>query len=438
MWFESISRYQFIGGVKENRKVLKICQRLLSFSLLCIVFICLIIPAHAESFSIDYYVSDVYTKNGTPYVTVDFPVDYACWVRKYNMEIRNEYLNTASINGWIQHRALNNFLFLCYPLGYSGNYIDSAFNRIDITEFPDVFDLETSCNLALTWDSSLTEAVTVTVALEINQVDYTGSTVYESDFLYETVVSSVGPLDDSFTQHIPLNFDVDFNKADDAVGLIMYYIISFSGITDTSDTTGITYVFENERCAFDFSITEEFYEELQKGETNRLLGKIEDHLVEQNKTLDDIYTGGSAGDDLIAGGDRIEDAGAGLGDDIGAIQDFEEEYMGQLDDNIDEVLQAADLTWLYPALGFVQRYLNKIVAAIPSKYLIVFTLPMFFGLFMYIVGHPIRAPRPDTSGDEVTREIFTQTHILTGKGAGSVRSTRTVTTSREIGRVHNE
>lgn len=159
---------------------------------------------------------------------------------------------------------------------------------------------------------------------------------------------------------------------------------------------------------------------------------------EQNEKLDDIISGGSAGEDLMAGSDKLEDAGSDLGDDLGSIQDFEDQYMGQLDDNMDEVIAGADLTWIYPALSFVQRYLNKIVAAIPSKYLIVFTLPMFFGLFMYIVGHPVRAPRPDTSGDEVTRETFTETHILTGKNAGTVRSTRTVTTSREIGRVHNE
>ena len=92
----------------------------------------------------------------------------------------------------------------------------------------------------------------------------------------------------------------------------------------------------------------------------------------------------------------------------------------------------------YDPLMFVQRYLNKIVAGIPSKYLIVFTLPMLFGLFMYIVGHPVRAPRPDTSGDQVTRETFTETTILKGPHAGRVSATRTVTTSQEIGRVHNE
>lgn len=308
--------------MKVNRKLL---QRIISFlGCVCICMYCLFVPAQAESFAIDYYVSDVYTKNGTPYVTVDFPVDYTCWVRKYNSEVRNEYLNTASINGWIQHRALNNFLFHCYPLGYSGNYVDYTFNRINITEFPDVFDLGTSCNLALTWDSSLTESITVTVTLDLYQVDSTGFSIYDSEYLYETSVSSVGPLEDSFTQNIPLNFDVHFNKADDAVGLIMYYDISFSGITDTSDTAGITYVFENERCAFDFSITEEFYQELQKAETNRLLGKIEDHLEEQNQTLDDIFEGtpeqNQQAQDSVGGLKDSTDKLGALGDTMSSVE----------------------------------------------------------------------------------------------------------------------
>lgn len=138
------------------------------------------------------------------------------------------------------------------------------------------------------------------------------------------------------------------------------------------------------------------------------------------------------------GGDKIQDAGDGLGDNIGEIQDFEDQYMGQLEDNLDDIIAGADISMLVAPLSFVQRYLNKIVAGVPSQYLVVFTLPMLFGIFMYIVGHPVRAPQPDRTGDTVTRETFTTSTVLAGPKAGRSTTVRTVTTSREIGRVHNE
>ena len=225
--------------------------------------------------------------------------------------------------------------------------------------------------------------------------------------------------------------------------------ISYDGFVPNEDTTISVSI---NSVTLEFSISSLLRLQQTTGKTNAILSEVEKQLAENgltleevlqqqeqtNDKLDDLISGGSGADDLIAGGDKIENAGSGLGEDIGKIEDFEDQYMGQLEDNLGDVIAGADLTWLYPPLMFVQRYLNKIVAAIPSKYLIVFTLPMLFGLFMYIVGHPVRAPRPDTSGDQVTRETFTETTILKGPNAGRVSATRTVTTSQEIGRVHNE
>lgn len=155
-------------------------------------------------------------------------------------------------------------------------------------------------------------------------------------------------------------------------------------------------------------------------------------------TVTDIFTGGDAGDDLISGGDVIENAGDGLGEDLENIQDFEDQYFAEFDNALDDIIAGADLNYLVSPLAFVQMYLDKIVAGVPSQFLVVFTLPILFGVFLYIVGHPIRAPRPDTSGDTVTRETFRETTVLSGPHEGVVTSTRTVTTSTEIGRVHNE
>ena len=154
--------------------------------------------------------------------------------------------------------------------------------------------------------------------------------------------------------------------------------------------------------------------------------------------LDELVTGGSAGDKVSSGGNKIEQSSGSLSDNMDQIQDFENQQFGNLDAGMGTVIAGGDVSYLVAPLGFIHTYTNKIVAAIPSSYLVVFTLPMLFGVFMFIVGHPIRAPGPDTSGDQVTRETFTTTTVLDGKHKGSTTTTRTVTTSQEIGRRHTE
>lgn len=270
----------------------KFLQRIVSvLGTLCVCVCCLLVPAQAANLSIDYYVSDVYIQKGTPYVTVDFPVDNTCWQRNYNYALRNEYLNTPSISGSIFHSHLDNHTFDCFPLGYIGNYPNEEYNYIDICDFPSVFDVKFSCNLVLTWDSTLTEDITVTITAFFDQWDSDGNLI-DDTYLDQTLSYTIGPLDGVSSQNFVFDFEKkNIVKDDAAVSLDFDYKISFSDIDDQVDTSSVTYVFENERCAFDFSITEEFYEDLQRAESNRLLGKIEDHLAEQNKTLDDILAG---------------------------------------------------------------------------------------------------------------------------------------------------
>ena len=173
-----------------------------------------------------------------------------------------------------------------------------------------------------------------------------------------------------------------------------------------------------------------WFTDLGTGITNAI-SSAADRIVE-------AITGGENADDLKEGADQIGDAGSSLGDNIGFIQDFEDQYIGDLDSNMDIIISGGNFSGIVAPLSFVHRYTNMIVAGIPSNYLVIFTLPILLGIFMYIVGHPIKAPRPDTSGDIVTRETFTETTILSGPGAGRTRTTRTITRSSEIGREHNE
>lgn len=212
------------------------------------------------------------------------------------------------------------------------------------------------------------------------------------------------------------------------------YLFALS-IPDFWVSTDGAVICELEQLSISFSISGLQYQAQQSGKTNQLLEDVKDALADQDKTMDEILSGGSAGDDLMSGSDKLEDAGAGLGNSIGDISDFENAYMGQLDDQLPDILASADLNYLVSPLAFVKMYTDKIVAGVPSQYLLIFTLPALFGIFFYIVGHPIRAPKPDTSGDVVTRETFTTTTVLTGKHAGQTSTVRTVTQSQEIGRV---
>lgn len=166
-----------------------------------------------------------------------------------------------------------------------------------------------------------------------------------------------------------------------------------------------------------FTISSLLRQQQMTGKTNELLKEVERQLADQGKTLDDIrdqmgetneklddiITGGSAGEDLMNKNDQMTDISGDLTQDMDQIQDFEDQYFGQLESNLGDVVDSASLNFLYVPLAFVQRYLDKIVAAIPSKYLVVFTLPMLFGLFLYIVGHPVRAPRPERKSDSESR-----------------------------------
>lgn len=228
--------------------------------------------------------------------------------------------------------------------------------------------------------------------------------------------------------------------------------IDYNDVALETDTTVISLRLQNYYAAFSVPYSALYHLQQQGKLTNEKLTSIDDQLQSNGQTLDDILkqqqsngnklddliSGGDGAQDLYEGSDKVQDAGDGLGDNIGQIHDFEDIYMGELEDNLDDIIAGADVSMLVAPLSFIHNYTNKIVSGVPSQYLVVFTLPMLFGIFMYIVGHPVRAPRPDTSGDIVTRETFTTSTIVGGPKDGHSRSTRTVTTSREIRRIHKE
>ena len=262
-----------------------------------------------------------------------------------------------------------------------------------------------------------------------------------------------------------------FNRVDKAIDLTnvesfnFYFAVDFNGVANENDTASVTVGCDG-YFRLIFSLSAYYREIAAAGKTNALIQEVQTQLAEQGKTFDDVLketqqngekldgiagdiqangdklnemiNGGQAGEDLTDKGDQMSGAGEDLNEGLGDIQDFEDQYMGQLEDNLPDIIAAADFSQLSRPLLWVQFYLNKIVGSIPTTYLVVFTLPMLFGIVMYVLGHPIRAPRPDTSGDIVTRETFTTSTVLAGPKAGRSTTVRTVTQSREIGRVHGE
>lgn len=132
---------------------------------------------------------------------------------------------------------------------------------------------------------------------------------------------------------------------------------------------------------------------------------IIDNISDGVDAIVDAITGGDNADDLQQGADQIGEAGSSLGSNIGSIHDFEDQYFGQLDSNMGTIVSAGNISGIVAPLAFVQRYTNMIVAGIPSNFMVIFTLPILLGIFMFMVNHRIKVPHPDRSGDNVTHEV---------------------------------
>lgn len=132
---------------------------------------------------------------------------------------------------------------------------------------------------------------------------------------------------------------------------------------------------------------------------------IGDFITSGVDAIVDAITGGDNADDLQQGADQIGEAGSSLGSNIGSIHDFEDQYFGQLDSNMGTIISGGNISGIVAPLAFVHRYTNMIVAGIPSNFMVIFTLPILLGIFMFMVNHRIKVPRPDSSGDNVTHEV---------------------------------
>lgn len=374
------------------------------------------VPVRALAlFDYNDYLKNVVVDGDNDICIVQYPLNWASWLVYPPMADVVTAYGSSSVT-WTDPGRSDGSRTGIYLFPFGANYERS----LDLSNIPS--GTTVSCGISIDNSSVSFNTPTVNVSIEYFNSDGVQIATMHSDssFVYESGIFKV------------TNIVLDYPSGAASCN-IRYNIQGFSTLAANTRVTMTLVNFEMQ-----FSISSMYRLQQQTGRTNKLLEEVSQKLEEQGQTLDEILSGGSAGDDLIAGNDKLEDAGNGLGDDIGQIQDFENQYFGQLEDSMGDIVGAGDLTFLVAPLSFCQGYLNKIVAGIPSKYMVIFTLPVLFGIFFYVVQHPIKAPRPDTSGDQVTRETFTTTTVLSGKHAGQSTTTRTVTTSQEIGRVHRE
>lgn len=111
------------------------------------------------------------------------------------------------------------------------------------------------------------------------------------------------------------------------------------------------------------------------------VGEVGDAVGAVGDKVDDLISGGEAGSDL-------SDKSGELSEDIGAIQDFEQEQMDILDENWSELKDSIDFSGFIPALEFVSGYINKAWARLDT-FQVIFFLPLFLGIFFFICN---RAP----------------------------------------------
>lgn len=369
---------------------MKFTPRILALmSVVVLLSAVLIVPALAAPIDYNDYVTKVEVDGENDLVTVTIPAEMA-FVIVFDENNNEYYRGMGKIHDFVMAEEVEYYIEVCpfgYPWGADGV-------GLDLSQIPVGTQIASGFGF-------VTDPYGQVTGISYGSVSY-----YYFPTAYYTATQP-DMVDERFFTDVHI-----VESVDNAEILRIHYLVNYETV---SSPVASIYVEDTKMV---FSISSLLRQQQATGKTNALLKEVESQLVEQGKTLDDIkqqqqqtndklddiINGGSAGEDLIDKNDQLTDIGDDLKENMDQIQDFEDQYFGQFEDNLGDVVDAADISFLYVPLGFVQRYLNKIVAAIPSKYLVVFTLPMLFGLFLYIVGHPVRAPRPERKSDSESRK----------------------------------
>lgn len=146
--------------------------------------------------------------------------------------------------------------------------------------------------------------------------------------------------------------------------------------------------------------------------TDQITGSIEDSTDEITGSIqdatDEIMSGGEQGEILDQKDDALTDTAGVVNDGLASIESFQGQYMDAAAAELQDLVVSADITLLATDMVFVQKYANKIFYSIPDAYVVVFTLPLLFGIVMYVLGHPVRVSRLGNSGDKANNQMTTK------------------------------
>lgn len=372
---------------------------------ICIMFlICAFaLPAGAVSY-IDYndYLTNIVVDGDNDIVTVTIPgnISFSEFFVDDLTNADSEYqLITSSENGRIDYEFTDvtnkRFMYRMYPFGV---YFGDDGYQLDVTNIPNNTTFTFNFTIGGTkYYAYNTPKPSVSYIFYDSAGNYLGSS---TQYLDNT------PLDETFSLTGTLV------KPDGAVSLVLYCNLwEFSPLEVPAP-----FYFVSRDTVMTMSISSLYRLQLESGKTNTILKEVEKQLADQGKTLDevldaqqttnnkldglwgsitegfssmgdklnDLFTGGSAGDKVSGSADDFKNQ-------LGDVEDFQSGIESDLEAGFDEVLDFSGLASLAPAFAFIGKYVNKIWYDMDGLQ-IVFVLAFGIGAFLQLAQHTPRVP----------------------------------------------
>ena len=126
---------------------------------------------------------------------------------------------------------------------------------------------------------------------------------------------------------------------------------------------------------------------------NSSIGNVGDKIDGTNDRLDQIISGGDAGDSLGSAGDKLVGSSGVVSDkadsvvgDIGSVGNFESGLMSDINNTIGKIDVAKSVGKFNTSLAFISNYAQLIFDGV-DEWQVALTLPLFLGLFFGICQH---------------------------------------------------
>lgn len=126
---------------------------------------------------------------------------------------------------------------------------------------------------------------------------------------------------------------------------------------------------------------------------NSSIGNVGDKIDGTNDRLDQIISGGDAGDSLGSAGNKLEGSSGVVSDkadsvvgDIGSVGNFESGLMSDINNTFGKIDVAKSVGKFNTSLAFISNYAQLIFDGV-DEWQVALTLPLFLGLFFGICQH---------------------------------------------------